>query len=95
MKILKLYFTWKFVIPFVLMLSMLVIGLCNVIKFYINLKFKKNCFECKYYNLYNVASVGNHCTYKCQKFNNINEHKINDKYNFIKCECYETKHNKI
>ena len=35
--------------------------LISVIKCEIDRKYKKNCFECKYYKLHSVASCGDRC----------------------------------
>lgn len=54
-----------------------------------DLKHKKNCFKCKYYKLDDVASCGDKCWYRCNKYNRIDDHSMNNHYNFVKCDNYE------
>lgn len=89
------YFKFKLfkeiVIPTFIIIVLLIFAIISFIKFKINKKFKKNCFKCKHYNLFDVASVGNRCRYKCNKLNRMDSHNMNNHYNFIKCKLFETK----
>jgi hypothetical protein len=63
-----------------------------IIKSWFDKKFKRNCFNCIHYNLYNVASVGDGCRYKCDKFNRIDgSHSMNVKYKYVRCNGFESK----
>lgn len=52
-------------------------------------KFKKNCYDCKYYKLHDVASCGDGCEYKCSKTNRIDRHSMNDRTHYEKCRQFK------
>lgn len=48
---------------------------------------KKNCYECKYYKLYDVCSFGDGCRYQCKKNNRIDDIvSMNCDEHFEKCK---------
>lgn len=87
----KLYFTLKILIPLIIFLSILLILIISSIKFKIDSKYKKNCFNCKYYKLHNVSSCGNSCKYKCVLRNTYHTHNFNDTIKLVKCKEYKKK----
>lgn len=51
---------------------------------------KKNCYECKYYKLDDVASCGDCCWYRCTKHKRKdNGVSMNEKYHFEKCKDFK------
>ena len=80
-----LYFKLILLIPLLLFLLLLFI---LSIKYKIDSKFKKNCFNCKYYKLHDVSSFGGICRYKCT-LKNI--YYFNDRVKFTKCKDFEIK----
>ena len=59
-------------------------------KAWYDITFKKNCFKCKYYYLYDVASAGDCSWYKCKKCKEIHDrHSGNTYYRFRKCKEFE------
>ena len=83
-----LYFKLILLIPLLISLILLFILL---IKYKIDVKFKKNCFKCKYYKLHSVSSFGGRCIYKCS-LKNINcIHNFNDRVKLTKCKEFEIK----
>lgn len=82
----ELYFTLKLLIPVIIILTIVLITIILLIKSKLDEKFKQDCYKCKHYELYNVASCGGKCTYKCMKKNKLDYCNINDKKKFIKCE---------
>lgn len=92
---LDLYIKYKLateiMIPLVIVLLIVSFLAYSKIKFYLSKRFKNNCFDCMNYRLKDVASVGDGCSYACSVFKNTNNHKMNDKYNFIKCDKFEKK----
>lgn len=64
--------------------------LIYIIKSILN-KFKDNCYKCKHYSLYDVASFGDYCRYRCNKFDRIDEHHMNDSTNYVKCKEFTNK----
>ena len=83
----KLYFTLKILIPLILILSILLIFIILLIKSKIDSKYKKNCFNCKYYKLQDVSS----CKYKCTLKNIYCNHNFNDRVKLTKCKEFEIK----
>ena len=83
----KLYFTLKILIPLILILSILLIFIILLIKSKIDNKYKKNCFNCKYYKLQDTSS----CKYKCSLKNIYNNHNFNDRVKLTKCKEFEIK----
>lgn len=52
---------------------------------------KKNCYKCKYYDLYDVASVGGYCRMKCKKHNRIdNTTDMNEREHYEKCKDFKS-----
>lgn len=87
----KIYFTLKILIPLILIGLLICYIIFRMAKFKLDTKFKKNCYDCKYYNLFDVASSDNSCRYKCNIKNRYDYHSMNDKYNLVKCEGFKNK----
>ena len=83
-----LYFKLILLIPLLISLLLLFILL---IKYKIDSKFKKNCFNCKYYKLHDVFSFGGICRYKCTLKNIYCKHNFNDRVKLTKCKEFEMK----
>ena len=83
-----LYFKLIVLIPLLLFLLLLFI---LSIKYKIDVKFKKNCFKCKYYKLHSVSSFGGRCRYKCTLKNIYCNHDFNDRVKLTKCKEFEIK----
>ena len=83
-----LYFKLILLIPLILFLLLLFI---LSIKHKIDSKFKKNCFNCKYYKLHDVSSFGGICRYKCTLKNIYCNHNFNDSVKLTKCKEFEIK----
>lgn len=50
---------------------------------------KKNCYECKYYKLDDVASCGDCCWYRCTKHNRKdNGVSMNERVHLERCKDY-------
>ena len=82
-----------FSISFVIILIVLfIIWLIIIrIKAWYDVKFKKNCFECKHYYLQDVAGAGDCCWYNCRIHSEYhkNRHSMNDNYFYVKCNDFE------
>ena len=76
----ELYFKLRILIPLIIFLAILFYLIMLTIKHKIDTKFKKNCFNCKYYKLHDVASFGNSC-----------RHNFNDRTKLTKCKEFERK----
>ena len=87
----ELYFKLKILLPLIIFLSILFLLIILSIKYKIDSKFKKNCFNCKYYKLHDVSSFGGICRYKCTLKNIYCKHNFNDRVKFTKCKEFETK----
>ena len=87
----NLYYTLKILIPLILILSILLILIISSIKTKIDSKYKKNCFNCKYYELHSVSSFGGKCKYKCILKNIYCNHNFNDRVKLTKCKEFEMK----
>ena len=87
----NLYFTLKLLIPVVIILAVILAIVILAIKRKLDSRFKQNCYECKHYRLFDVASCGGRCRYKCSLKNRIDYNNINDDEKFIKCEDFEQK----
>ena len=83
-----LYFKLILLIPLLLFLLLLFI---LSIKYKIDSKFKKNCFNCKYYKLHDVSPFGGVCKYKCTLKNIYCKHNFNDRVKLTKCKEFEMK----
>ena len=83
-----LYFKLILLIP--LLLSLLLLFILSI-KYKIDVKFKKNCFKCKYYKLHSVSSFGGKCKYKCTLKNIYCTHNFNDRVKHTKCKEFEIK----
>lgn len=56
---------------------------------------KKNCYECKYYKLYDVASCGDGCWYKCTKCDRKdNCVSMNERVHLERCKDFKEVKNK-
>lgn len=63
--------------------------LFNLIKEICNIG-KKNCYKCKYYKLYDVASCGDCCWYECIKHNRKdNGVSMNEKEKLVRCKDFK------
>lgn len=52
---------------------------------------KKNCYKCKYYELYDVTSFGGHCRMQCKKHNRIdNTTDMNKREHYEKCKDFKS-----
>lgn len=87
----KLYFTLKILAPIILISLFLIYVIRLLIKHKLDIKYKKNCYKCKQYKLYDVSSCGNGCRYQCSLKNRTDYHEMNDQYNFVKCKEFEDK----
>ena len=83
----ELYFKLKILLPLIIFLSILFLLIILSIKYKIDTKLKKNCFNCKYYKLQDVSS----CKYKCILKNIYCKHNYNDRVKFTKCKEFEMK----
>ena len=83
-----LYLYFKLIVLIPLLLFLLLLFILSI-KYKIDVKFKKNCFKCKYYKLHSVSSFGGRCIYKCS-LKNINcIHNFNDRVKLTKCKEFE------
>lgn len=87
----ELYFKLKILLPLIIFLSILFLLIILSIKYKIDVKFKKNCFKCKYYKLHDVSSFGGVCRYKCTLKNIYCKHNFNDRVKLTKCKEFEMK----
>lgn len=87
----ELYIKLRILLPIIVFILILFCLIMLTIKHSIDLKFKKNCFNCKYYKLHDVASVGNSCRYKCTLKNRYDRHNMNNRIKFTKCKEFESK----
>lgn len=78
----NLYFTLKLLIPVVIILAVILTIVILAIKRKLDSRFKQNCYECKHYRLFDVASCGGRCRYKCGLKNQI-KNDIQDNYDSI------------
>ena len=78
-----------FLIPLLIFLLLLFFSFISSIKHKIDVKFKKNCFKCKYYKLHSVSSFGGKCKYKCTLKNIYCNHNFNDRVKLTKCKEFE------
>lgn len=82
----ELYFKLRILIPLIILLITILYIIILFIKHKIDIKLKRNCFDCRYYKLFDVASVGDSCRYKCSLKDRYDYHSMNDKYNLVKCK---------
>ena len=87
----KLYFLKEILTSIVIVFICVIVVLIYLIKYKFDTKSKENCYQCKSYKLYDVSSCGDRCKYKCNLKNRIDNHKMNDKVNFIKCDEFKCK----
>jgi hypothetical protein len=78
-------------IPVLFIVLVIILLIVFSIKSWFDKKFKKNCSECKYYELFDVSSSGGGCRYKCHKHNRIDRHSMNGHCKYIKCNEFEIK----
>lgn len=90
----KLYFTLKILIPLTIIILILTTLIIFSIKYKIDSKTKKNCFNCKYYKLHDVSSCSGICRYKCILKNTYHKHNFNDRVKFTKCKEFKNKYHK-
>ena len=83
----ELYFKLKILLPLIIFLSILFLLIILSIKSKIDSKYKKNCFNCKYYKLQDVSS----CKYKCILKNIYCKHNYNDRVKLTKCKEFKNK----
>ena len=86
----KLFLYFKLIDLILLLLFLLLLFILSI-KHKIDVKFKKNCFKCKYYKLDSVSSFGGRCRYKCILKNIYCNHDFNDKVKLTKCKEFEIK----
>ena len=84
-----IYIKLLFLIPLVIFLLLLLLLFILSIKYKIDVKFKKNCFKCKYYKLHDISSFGGVCKYKCTLKNIYCNHNFNDRVKLTKCKEFE------
>lgn len=87
----KLYFTIKLLIPLLLITLGVLFILLILLKVKLDSIFKKNCYNCKHYGLFDVASVGGRCRYKCNKYNRFDSSDMNCYTHYEKCKEFDTK----
>ena len=85
-----LYLYIKLLLLIPLLISLLLLFILSI-KYKIDRKFKKNCFECKHYKLNSVSSFGGVCSYKCTLKNIYCIHNFNDRVKLTKCKEFEMK----
>ena len=85
-----LYLYIKLLLLIPLLISLLLLFILSI-KYKIDSKFKKNCFNCKYYKLHDVSSFGGICRYKCTLKNIYCNHNFNDRVKLTKCKEFEMK----
>ena len=85
-----LFLYFKLIVLFPLLLFLLLLFILSI-KYKIDSKFKKNCFNCKYYKLHSVSSFGDKCKYKCTLKNIYCTHNFNDRVKLTKCKDFEIK----
>ena len=85
-----LFLYFKLIVLFPLLLFLLLLFILSI-KYKIDVKFKKNCFKCKYYKLHSVSSFGGRCRYKCTLKNIYCKHNFNDSVKLTKCKEFEMK----
>jgi len=91
MKIIELYFTIKLLIPVIILTFGILFVLYVLLKSKLYRIFKKNCYECKHYILFDVANVGDSCKYKCNEHNRIDRCGMNTSVHYKKCKEFEVK----
>ena len=85
-----LFLYFKLLLLITLLLFLLLLFILSI-KYKIDVKFKKNCFKCKYYKLHSVSSFGGRCKYKCTLKNIYCNHNFNDRVKLTKCKEFEIK----
>ena len=81
----------EFGIPIILFGIAIIMMIVLMINGWFNKKFKKNCFKCKYYELFDVPSAGGKCKYRCNKYDRMDYHSMNSNAKYMKCKEYEEK----
>lgn len=83
------------IISFIL-LGLLILGITiymiyAFIRGMLDRKFKKNCYECKYWQLNDVSGSGGIAWYKCKNncFKDEVRQDFNDNYYYVKCDKFE------
>lgn len=72
-----------------LMIILFIVSLIVLrIKAWLDSIFKKNCYDCKYYEFYDTCGSGNYCKYKCNK---KDREDMNSSIHYEKCDDFEKK----
>lgn len=90
----EFYFALRVIVPIVVLLLCVLMVVIFAIKRIVESKFRQNCYECKHYQLFDVASCGNGCRYKCGLKGRYDNHNINNGIHFVKCKEFEQKRRK-
>lgn len=88
----EFYFKLRILIPIIVISICILVFLISVIKRILDTIFKNNCYQCKHYELFDVASCGGKCRYKCRLKNTYYCPSMGDKVNLVKCKEFEQKY---
>ena len=93
----KIFITLGDIVGIIILGIVIIFGIFYILVNEIKKIGKKNCYKCKYYELYNVASCGDGCWYKCIKYDRKdNCVSMNETEHYEKCKYYkEEKNNEI
>lgn len=84
------YFIFRdFGIPIIIIVIFIFIFIVSLVIELFNKLFKKNCYDCKYYKLDDVAGCGDACWYKCSKNNRIDRTTMNQREHYEKCKKFK------
>jgi len=87
----KIFVTLRDIIGIVILVLFVVGGIIYTIIQEIKKIGKKNCYNCKYYKLYDVTSVGGYCRMQCTKHNRIDKTvDMNDNEHYEKCKEFKS-----
>jgi len=92
MKYVNLYFATKLLFPIVLIILGVLVILITICIAKLESLFKKNCYNCKHYALFDTASLGYGCRYKCVKLCRIDKANINYRVHYERCKQFENKY---
>lgn len=88
----KIFVTLGDIIGIVVLILFIILSIVYFIVQEIKKIGKKNCYECKYYKLDNVASCGDCCWYRCTKYNRKDDGtSMNTREHYEKCNCFDVK----
>lgn len=83
----KVIISIRDIITFVVIGLAIIISIITTIIEEIKKNRKKNCYECKYYKLDDVASCGDCCWYRCTKHNRKdNGVSMNEEEHYERCK---------